>query len=130
MHQDYDSPSSDDISSDGDCDTSFGESSDEARSDTSSNHDSDVLISDDDPSDDSNASSASESDKDKQMMYDGSRKTTDEAVLKLMTLYVRRRWRKSTLQEVLSFNTEFFPSNLPKSVYKLFKYLEDLTPDR
>ena len=59
----------------------------------------------------------------------GSAKTTEEAVVALMDLFVKKRWKVDTLKDVLSYSHEFFPNNMPKTVYKLFAYIKSYIPD-
>ena len=65
-----------------------------------------------------------------QELFMGStKKNKDDAILALMDLFIKGRWKVETLKGVLQFCCTFFPSNLPKTHYKLFTYVESFAPE-
>lgn len=56
--------------------------------------------------------------------------STDEIIINLLQLYIRHKWTKVSLQDTLSLLQKIVPDNcdLPKSVFKLFQYIQDQAP--
>lgn len=56
--------------------------------------------------------------------------STDEAVADIIELYVQHKWTKSSLIDLLKRQQKILPrnNNMPKTLFKLFKYVEDIAP--
>lgn len=63
-------------------------------------------------------------------LFDNSPITVDEYILDLLNLYVEHKHTKASLAQMLKLVLKPLPENnlMPKSVYHLFKYVEDLSP--
>ena len=64
-------------------------------------------------------------------LFDGSDAQRDEAVLNLLKLYVKHKWTKMSLQDLLSYIASILPepNNMPKTNYKIFQYLENVSTE-
>lgn len=56
--------------------------------------------------------------------------TLDESIVTLLDLYITHKWTKASLNENLRFLHAILPDDncLPNSIYKLFRYVQDMAP--
>ncbi|CAD6225598.1 GSCOCG00011837001-RA-CDS [Cotesia congregata] len=64
------------------------------------------------------------------MLHENSNVTTDECVLQLLDFYVKHNIMKIALQQLLQMQLNILPADnqLPKTVYKLFQYAQNIAP--
>lgn len=63
-------------------------------------------------------------------IYEGSNINLEESILLIMELFMKHKWTKNNLQDILRMIKILLPKNnrIPNTVYKLFKYLQNLGP--
>ncbi|KAK3930281.1 DNA-directed RNA polymerase II subunit RPB1, partial [Frankliniella fusca] len=84
---------------------------------------------DTDSADELSAQSSVASDDDEDLLYDGANLTPDEAILKVLQVYIAERWTKTSLNSNVKLIKSLLPSpNLfPSSGRKLLSRLDDLS---
>lgn len=70
-------------------------------------------------------------DRQKEMLYEGATVRTDESLLDLLKLHVDSSWTKTSLDKLLLYLEKILPhpNTMPTSLYKIFKFLKDLSGD-
>ncbi|XP_074096310.1 uncharacterized protein LOC141525650 [Cotesia typhae] len=63
-------------------------------------------------------------------LFEDSILTTDKCVFDLLNLYINHNITKAALQDILTLQLKFLPTHheMPKTVFKLFKYAKDIAP--